>query len=42
MLVTSKNALFPGSSHLLTIGTDDSSLAGARVIIKVSGHQSRG
>ena len=40
MLDTSKNVLFPGQNHLLTTGTDDPSvLAGARVIIKVSGHQ---
>ena len=31
----SKNVLFPGHNHLLTTGTDDSSPAGARVIIKV-------
>ena len=41
MLSTSKNVLFPGHDHLLTTGTDDPSLAGARVIIKVSGHQYR-
>ena len=39
MLATSKNILFPGHNHLLTIGTDDPSLSGAWVIIKVSGHQ---
>ena len=39
MLAISKNALFPGHNHLLTTGTDDPSLAGARTIIKVSGHQ---
>ena len=39
MLATSENVLFPGHNYLLTIGTDDPSLAGARVIIKVSGHQ---
>ena len=33
MLSTSKNVLFPGHTHLLT--------AGARVIIKVKGHQHR-
>ena len=38
MLVTSKNVLFPGHNHLLTTGTDDPSLAGARAINKVSGH----
>ena len=27
-LATSKNVLFPGHNHLLTIGTDDPSLAG--------------
>ena len=39
MLATSKNILFPGHIHLLSTGTDDPSLTGARVIIKVSGHQ---
>ena len=39
MLATSKNVLFPGHNHLLTTGTDDPSLVGARAIIKVSGHQ---
>ena len=39
MLATFKNDLFPGHNHLLTTGTDDHSLAGARAIIKVSGHQ---
>ena len=44
MLATSKNVLFPGHNHLLTISTDDPSLlittlAGARAIIKVLGHQ---
>ena len=34
MLATSKNVLFPGDNHLLTTGTDHSSL-----ISKVSGHQ---
>ena len=38
MLVTSRNVLFPGHNHLPTTGTDDPSLAGARVIIKVLGH----
>ena len=38
MLATSKNVLFPGHNHLLTTGTDDPSLAGARATIKVSGH----
>ena len=33
MLSTSKNVLFAGHNHLLTIGAD------ARVVIKVSGHQ---
>ena len=37
MLATSKNVLFPGHNHLLTTSTDDSSLAGAQAIIKVSG-----
>ena len=41
MIATSKNVLFPGHNHLLTTGTDDSSLAGAQVIIKVPGHQYR-
>ena len=39
MLATSENVLFPGHNQLLATGTDDSSLAGARVIIKVLGHQ---
>ena len=39
MLATSKNALFPSHNHLLTIDTDDPSLAGVRAIITVSGHQ---
>ena len=39
MLATSKDVLFPGHNHLLTTGTDDPSLADARAIIKVSGHQ---
>ena len=39
MLPTSKNVLFPGPNHLQTTGTDDPSLTGAQVIIKVSGHQ---
>ena len=39
MLATSKNALFPGHNHLLTTGTDDPSLACARAMIKLSGHQ---
>ena len=41
MLATSENVLFPGYSHLPTTGADDPSLAGTRVIIKVSGHQHR-
>ena len=45
MLATSKNVLYPGHNHLLTIGTDDPTLiiawAPARVIIKVKGHQYR-
>ena len=41
MLATSKNVLFPGHSLLLTTGIDDPSLASARAIIKVSGHQYR-
>ena len=39
MLATSKNVLFPGRNHLLTTGTDDPSVAGARLIIKLSGYQ---
>ena len=38
MLATSKNILFPGHSHLLTTGDDDSSLI---IKIKVSGYQYR-
>ena len=42
MLATSKNILFPGHNRLLATGADDPSLiitlAGAQVIIKVSGH----
>ena len=41
ILATSKNVLFQSHNHLLTTGTYDPSLAGARVIIKVSGHQYR-
>ena len=41
MLATSENVLFPGYNHLLTTGADDASLAGDRVIIKVSGYQYR-
>ena len=45
MLATSKNVLFPGHNHLLTTGTDDSTLittqASVRVIIKVKRHQHR-
>ena len=37
MLTTSKNVLFPAHNNLLT--TDDTSLAGAWAIIKVSGYQ---
>ena len=44
-LSTSKNVLFPGHSQVLATGADDPSLiitlAGVRVIIKVSGHQHR-
>ena len=39
MLAASNNVIFPGHNHLLTTGTDDPSLADARVIIKVSVHQ---
>ena len=35
MLTTSNNVIFPGHNHLLTTGTDDPSLASARVIIKM-------
>ena len=40
-LATSKNILFSGHNHLLTTGTDDSTLclSLARVIIKLKGHQ---
>ena len=41
MLATSKNVLFPGHNHLLTTCTNNSSLAGAQAIIKVSSHQYR-
>ena len=41
MLTTSENALFSGYNHLLTTSTDDPSLVGTRVTIKVSGHQYR-
>ena len=46
MLATSKNILFPGHNHLLTIGADDpDSVIVARVlvrvIIKVKGHHHR-
>ena len=39
MLATSKTVLFTGHNHLLTTNADYPSLAGARAIIKVSGHQ---
>ena len=39
MLTTSKNVLFLSHNHLPTTSTDDPSLAGARAIIKVSGHK---
>ena len=39
MPATSKHVLYPGHNHLLN--TDDPSLAGARAIIKESGHQCR-
>ena len=39
MLATSKNVLFPGHNHLLTTGSKDPSLAGARATIKVLGLQ---
>ena len=41
MLATSKNVLFPGHKHLLTTGADDTLLACAQAIIKVSCHQYR-
>ena len=39
MLATSDDVLFNGHNHLLTTGTDDPSLDGAWVIIKMLGHQ---
>ena len=39
MLVTSKNVLFQDHNHLLTTGTNEPSLAGTWVIIKVLGYQ---
>ena len=39
MLSTSRNVLLPGHNHVLTTGTDDPSLIGTWVIVKVSGHQ---
>ena len=39
MVATSKNVLLPGHNHLLTINTDDPSLAADRAIVKVSGNQ---
>ena len=39
MLATSDNVLFPGYNHLLTIGSDDPSLAGAQAIIRLLGLQ---
>ena len=39
MLATSKHVLFPGHNYLLTTGTDNPSLAGARAIMKVLDHQ---
>ena len=41
MLAASKNVLFPGYNHLLTTGTGDPTLIGARAMIKVSGHHYR-
>ena len=41
MHATSKNVLFSGHNHLFATGTDDPSLVGIQVIIKVSGHQYR-
>ena len=37
MLATSKNVVFPGHNHLLTIGTNDPDTL--IMIIKVKGHQ---
>ena len=39
MLAICKDVQFSGYNHLLTTGTDDPSLAGARAIIRVSDHQ---
>ena len=39
LLATTKNVLFPGHNYLLTTGTDDSSLAGTRAIIKALSYQ---
>ena len=39
MIATSKNVVFPGHQYLLTISTDEPSLAAAWTIIKVSGYQ---
>ena len=41
MLATSKTVLFPDRNRMLTTGTDDLSLAGARAIIEISDHQYR-
>ena len=41
MLSTSKNVLSPGHNHLLTTCTDDPSLTGGWVIIKMLGYQYR-
>ena len=38
MLATSKNVVFPGHNHLLTIGIDDPSLAGTQAIIELLGY----
>ena len=39
MLATSKNVQCPDHNHLLTIDTDEPSLAGVQVIIKALSHQ---
>ena len=39
VLGDAKNVLFPGHNHLLTTSTDDPSLTGTRVMMKVLGHQ---
>ena len=41
MLATSKNVLFPGHNHLLTTGTDDSTLWFLPEPQQAKGHQNR-